>query len=174
MDCEVCGSQIYGRRRSIVIDGAKLIVCSNCAQSSHPSSQSLLTSTQSQKKRTLSSRIPSQTRPRASRSPIHEDTELRKNYGSIIRKGRETMRLTHEELSRTIGEKISLLQKLETEKMIPDLNITRKLEHTLKIKLFEPPSTISIEDKFTSKPTGLTLGDLISLRQKSDESEDQG
>jgi uncharacterized protein (TIGR00270 family) len=84
------------------------------------------------------------------------------------------MRLTHEELSRTIGEKVSLLQKLETEKMIPDLNTTRKLEHALKIKLFEPSSTISIEGEFTSKPTGLTLGDLISLRQKSDESEDQG
>jgi putative transcription factor len=83
------------------------------------------------------------------------------------------MGLTHEELSRTIGEKISLLQKLETEKMIPDQNVTRKLEHTLKIKLFELPSKVSIEDEFTTKPTGLTLGDLVSLHQKSDEAEDE-
>jgi uncharacterized protein (TIGR00270 family) len=83
------------------------------------------------------------------------------------------MGLTHEELSRTIGEKISLLQKLETEKMIPDQDVAQKLGHTLKIKLFEQPSKVSIEDKFTTKPTGLTLGDLISLQQKSGKAEDE-
>lgn len=173
MDCEVCGNQIYGRRRSIVIDGAKLMVCSDCAQSSQSSAQRPLNSIQSQKKRDASSRIPLQTGPRVRRASIYEDTELRKNYGSIIRKGRETMGLTHEELSRTIGEKISLLQKLETEKMIPDQNVTQKLEHTLKIKLFESPLKVSVEEEFTTKPTGLTLGDLVALRQKSDEAEDE-
>jgi len=43
------------------------------------------------------------------------------------------MSLTHDALSRTIGAKVSVLQKLETGKMVPDRDLAKRLEHTLKI-----------------------------------------
>jgi putative transcription factor len=90
-------------------------------------------------------------------------------YGKRIRRGREKLGFTHEELSRKIGEKISLLQKLETEKMTPDLALAKKLENTLRIKILGAPTKAQVGDEVNAhKPTDLTLGDVVVV-QKRDE-----
>ncbi|MFH0897624.1 MAG: multiprotein bridging factor aMBF1 [Candidatus Bathyarchaeota archaeon] len=168
MECEVCGRQIIGKALNIVIDGAKLVVCSECAQLSTPASQSYREERAVVKKSAPAPRVRQQA-VRTGETPIHDDLELVENYGSLVRKARENMGLTHDELSRKAGAKVSILQKLETGKMVPDLDLAKRLENTLKIKLLQPSSKVPVEERFSSKPSELTLGDVVSTKKKEEE-----
>ena len=86
----------------------------------------------------------------------------------MIRQAREDFELSHEDLGRKTKERVSVLKKIESGKMIPDLGLAEKLEHTLKITLRVP--VVVADDKFnsTSKPSGATLGDLIQFEMKKE------
>ena len=180
MDCEVCGSQIFGRAHSVVIEGAKLLVCSECSKSnSSPTRYEPKILKVSPKKvtpvrpfrpvRSVRSVRPRMNTRASQQRFMLENSVIVKGYGKRIRQGREKLGLTHEELSRKIGEKISLLQKLETEKMTPELALAKKLESNLKIKILESPTLAQVgEEVLTHKPTALTLGDVVVV-QKRDE-----
>lgn len=173
MECEVCGREIFGRALNIVIDGAKLVVCSECAQLSPSAQQSYRDErerTEVKNPATPAPRVRQQpVRAATLETPIRDDLELVENYGSLVRKAREKRGLTHDELSRKAGAKISILQKLETGKMVPDQDLAKRLEHTLKIKLLQPTSKVIVEEKFKAKPQELTLGDVVSTRKKEEE-----
>lgn len=164
MECEVCGKAIYGRAEKVSLDGARLYVCSSCANFT-PSHRTYETAHQPIQ------RAPRKPRPSTPRPPrqelIPDNLALISNYGKRIRKAREQQGYTHEELSRKIGERISLLQKVEIEKMIPDRSLITKLEHTLKIRLQEV-ATMQPGEVPRKKLTDLTLGDIAVL-QKSKE-----
>ena len=165
MECEVCGKTIYGRAEKVSLDGARLYVCSNCAQFT-PSHQTYET------KQQPIQRAPKKPRPSAPRSPrqelIPDNRALVSDYGKRIRKAREQQGYSHETLSRKIGERVSLLQKVETEKMVPDRSLITKLEHTLKIRLQES-ATIQPGEIPRSKLTDLTLGDIAILQNDKDQ-----
>jgi len=82
------------------------------------------------------------------------------------------MGLSHEALGKKINEKVSLLKKVETGKMLPDDMLATRLEHALKVKLLVPPSEDKIPKTKIAKPSTreLTLGDLIKLdKDKTEE-----
>ena len=168
MECEVCGIQIVGKAMNIVIDGAKLVVCSDCAQFSKSTPQTHMEEPAEVKK--APSPVPRVRRPiiRPVETPISDNLELVENYGSLVRKARESMGLTHDELSRKAGAKVSVLQKLETGKMVPDQDLAKRLEHTLKIRLLQPTQKVSVDEKFAAKPAELTLGDVVSTKKKEE------
>lgn len=68
------------------------------------------------------------------------ELELVNDFPKQIKRAREKLQLTHEDLGRQIGEKVSLLQKIEIGKMVPDQVLAKKLEHILRIKLLSPSS----------------------------------
>ncbi len=165
MECEVCGRQIYGRGRKTVIEGAELLVCPECAKLT-PSPRKH----EPEKPRILEKRSQPATRPTLARRPsqtsMSEDLVLAEDYGRWIRNGREKLGLTHEELSRKIGEKISVLQKLETGKITPDLALAKKLENMLRIKILVPTPKIQVgEEMLVNKPASLTLGEIVVLKK---------
>ncbi len=169
MDCEICGREIYGRGRDVVIDGAKLLACFDCAKSyvstPQPPKQQITTSKKTYSPPKIPPLPPRQT-PR--REPvIRGDLELVEDYRSVIRKARESMGLTHDALSRKVGERISVLQKLESGKMIPDQALTRKLEHALKVELLQLPPKVS-PGEFKGKHLEPTLGDIVSIQRKNE------
>ena len=167
MDCEVCGKQIYGGVRNVIIDGAKLVVCSECARSTTPSPQTYIGQTTVAKKASSAPKVRQrQVVTRENTVTIHEDLEVVKNYGALVREARERMHLTHFELSRKIGFKISVIQKLETEKMVPEQDLAKKLEYTLKIKLLQRVSRVAVEGEFTKQPSKLTLGDIVFVQKE--------
>ena len=163
MECEVCGKAIYGRAEKVSLDGARLYVCSSCAQFT-PSHQTY------EIKQQPVQRAPRKPRPSTPRSPrqelIPDNLALVTDYGQRIRKAREQQGYSHEELSRKIGERISLLQKVETEKMVPDRPLITNLEHTLKIRLQEIATRASEVPK--QKLTALTLGDIAVLQKNKE------
>ena len=165
MDCEVCGNKIYGIERKVIIDGARLVVCSKCITSSTRDSQEHRDQTFFHKSDTTVTKA--RQRPIVSKQSsitIREDLDVVDNYSILVREARERLELTHDELSRKVGIKVSLLQKIETGKMIPDQEMAKKLEYALKIKLLVPISKIPVEDKFTKHPLNLTLGDIVKVQ----------
>jgi putative transcription factor len=76
-------------------------------------------------------------------------------------------------LGKAIGEKVSVLQKIESGKMTPDTRVAQKLEHALKIKLLvppkgqpEPPASLPVSHE-------VTLGDVVQLRKNKAEASDE-
>ncbi len=168
MDCEVCGRQIFGRPYHAIIEGAKLLVCSECAKSSSSTRKYVPEKPRASIRRVRPPTRQTKTSQRP-RTGMLEDSVIVEGYGKRIRLGREQLGLTHEELSRQIGEKISLLQKLETEKMTPDLALARKLEKTLKIKILGSSTTIQVDEELREhKPTDLTLGDIVVVQKREE------
>jgi len=168
MDCEVCGSQIFGRAYSVVIDSAKLLVCSECSKSNSSRRRYAPEKQKASTKRVTPVSPRMRVQPSQQRL-MFDDSVVVEGYGKRIRRGREKLGLTHEELSRKIGEKISLLQKLEMEKMTPELALAKKLESNLKIKILGSPTTAQVGEEVSAhKPTALTLGDVVVV-QKRDE-----
>ena len=166
MECEICGREIYGKTYRAVVDGAKLLVCSDCAQFASSSWKPEPKKTSPVVKNILSSTHPPQITRRPSQIAMMNEPELVEDYSQRVRKGRERLSLTHEELSRKIGERVSVLQKLETGKMTPDQTLVKKLQHTLKIKLLETPPKISSADKTYAKNSDdLTLGDVVIIQK---------
>jgi len=166
--CEICGRKIHGTPRHIFIEGAKLVVCQICAKfgSEIPAPQTprkILTKKAIKgPKRAIRKDV-----RRVSRLTFfEEDYELVENFGEKVKKAREKLGWKQEDLAREIKEKESIIRKIETMEITPSLNIIKKLEKTLNIKLIVPLSKISEATSPPPKETQLTLGDAIVLRKK--------
>jgi len=173
LDCEVCGSPIFGKGVKVLIDGARLLVCGRCASRATtvkaPSKRESLTPPAPKVPR---ARPQPQTRrgPSAPKFPV--GGELADNYGQVVRKAREAMHLSQEDLCRRIAEKVSVLQKIESERLVPDDSLVRKLEQALKIQLMQLPSKEPPAEEEFSRPMDLTLGDVAIMQKRRGEGED--
>ncbi len=147
-----------------MISGAKLTVCISCAKLSTTTWTPPSKTYQSSKRTGLASFKPKRHRKKAT-APSGLDLELIEEYGNIIRNARRKQDLSHEDLGKKIGEKVSVLQKIETEKMIPDQRLSKKLEHALKIRLLKPLDHIKTQSDSTTKPKELTLGDVVTIKK---------
>jgi putative transcription factor len=96
------------------------------------------------------------------------------NYSQVIRKARETMQLSQEDLCRKIAEKVSVLQKIESGRFVPDDSLVKKLEYALRIQLLQPSSKAPPAEEKFSRPMELTLGDVAVMQKKRGEGEDKG
>ncbi|HEX68750.1 MAG TPA: TIGR00270 family protein, partial [Candidatus Bathyarchaeota archaeon] len=101
--------------------------------------------------------------------------ELIEDYSVKVRQARERLGLSHEDLGKKIGEKVSVLKKVETGKMVPDNVLAKKLEHALQIKLLVPAQSLEIKaskNVVAHKPQkGLTLGDIVQIKAKEEKLE---
>ena len=100
------------------------------------------------------------------RTTVPETLEIVDNCAQLVRQAREGLGMSHEDLGRKIRERVSVLRKIESNKMVPDLGLAERLEHTLKIKLRVPTSEPKAQLSSSSKPRGTTLGDLIKSKLK--------
>ncbi|MHC1564168.1 MAG: multiprotein bridging factor aMBF1 [Candidatus Hecatellaceae archaeon] len=138
MRCEICGSQIWGKPRKALIEGATLIVCEECAK--HSSQTMPLTGARRGGRPPVGLPLPKERKPqpksvKPSRNVRGEDYMIVEGFGGLIKKFREQKGWTQEELAFKIGEKASFVGKLETEKVYPSFDVARKLEHVLGVKL---------------------------------------
>ena len=108
---------------------------------------------------------------RKPRATVTETLELVSDVGKRVRHAREEVGMSHEDLGRKTREKVSVLRKIEIGKMVPNLGLAEKLEHTLKITLRVPVEEPKVQSILTSKPRGTTLGDIIQFKLKDEEAE---
>lgn len=163
MQCEVCGRQIFGAPVRAVIEGANMTVCTKCAKLSSGQWEPKV---QPRPRRRASFQPVQPFKKRKQTPTVPETLELVENLGQLVRQTRESMGLSHDDLGRKTREKVSVLRKIESGKMVPDLALAEKLEHTLKIKLRVPTTEPKTQISTSSKPAGTTLGDLIQFKMK--------
>jgi len=86
-------------------------------------------------------------------------------FGAKIRDARERMGLTQQDLATRVKERLSIIQKVESEKIVPDMKLSRELEHFLRIALLAPRAEIPTSTEMTTTPS-LTLGDIARVRHR--------
>lgn len=157
-----------------MIEGAKLTVCSECSkhgtiiwEEPKPDLPQLRPKTAMAAKAAPTKGQNLGKQQKIVESPV----ELVEDFDIRIRRAREKLGLTHEDLGKKINEKVSVLKKIETRKIKPDDKLAAKLEHALKIKLLTP----ALEEKALStaipEPSRreLTLGDIVRLNKNKTE-----
>ncbi|MEM2144838.1 MAG: helix-turn-helix domain-containing protein, partial [Candidatus Jordarchaeaceae archaeon] len=82
----------------------------------------------------------------------------------IVRRAREKIGLSHEDLGRKIAEKVSVIKKVENEKIVPDQKLAEKLERALGIKIVVPLIEPEVSFHSISKDRTLTLGEVVKLK----------
>lgn len=172
MRCEVCGRVIYGKPYRRIVEGAKMIVCENCSKlgsvdwnvrRSRPTKHLKMS-------RTPPKPITVKILKKRGSANITERYELAENFNTLIQTARIKAGLSHEELGRKIGERVSVLKKVERRKMTPDYKLAKKLEHALHVRLIELSSGEK-EEKLTvtTKPVEITIGDIVQFKTEKKE-----
>jgi putative transcription factor len=146
--CEVCGSPLRASPNRVEIDGAIMIVCNNCARLGRqvgPAAPAVSV---------ISNRVvranPAQNMLRTmAQRPTEQEYELDPDYHLLIRQAREKLGFSQEQLGKLINEKPSVIRMVESKKLKPDITLTRKLMHELKINLL-----VSLSELEGGRPTG--------------------
>jgi len=172
--CEVCGRKIHGKPYKVIIEGAKLTVCNDCSKHGKITGEEEAKSKPALPKPKTALPLLKIQGKKPPEPKVVTTQELVENLGAKVRQGREKLALSHEELGKKLNEKVSLLKKIETGKMTPNIVLATKLEHALKIKLLVPASVEKAEQTKIPKPASreLTLGDLIQLNKKDEKKEE--
>ena len=147
--CDVCGKTPV--RAQILVEGAKLLACAACSRSGK-----------------VLQRFDDESKvPSSSVSTVMESTEeLTEGYGKIISNARERLKLPLSVVAERIREKESYLNAIEHERFVPTLEVARKLEHELKIRLVEKVSATVSPSSVPSKFTPPTLADMLDSKPK--------
>ena len=156
MQCEICGRLILGQPKKTIVEGAKLTVCEECSlhgkESWEDPKPRALAYPKSVSKPFRSSKTGS----------LDDDQVLIPDFSLTIKREREKKGWSQGELASKINEKVSLVSKIETGKLISNIVVTKKLEHLFEIKLTTTIPKVNIDASKTTKTTGLTIGDIFS------------
>jgi len=171
LNCDICGRQIHGRPNRVVVEGAVMTTCADCA--------SLGTPYQETKTAPLAGPIfapklvpsagvrsapPRLTDSRAPREV--QELDLAENYPQIIQKARRRLELSQEDLARKVKERLSIIQKIELGKMEPNVRLAKALEHVLRVKLMVLTSEPPIPKPAPGATKEVTLADVAKIRKK--------
>jgi len=161
LNCDVCGETILGSPMKVIIEGARVVVCHRCAKLGKPYVEP--------PPRRVSQRASAvRYSPRPTRSVTRQDLdefEVVEGYGTKIREARERMGLTQQDLATRVKERLSIIQKAESGKIVPDMRLCHELEHSLRIVLLTPRVEVPTSTDTVAAP-GLTLGDVVRVKQK--------
>ncbi|MFW9793577.1 MAG: multiprotein bridging factor aMBF1 [Candidatus Thorarchaeota archaeon] len=170
-----------GQGRNVIIEGASMIVCPQCAtkfgsqpapSTSRPSSTpKTRPSWVGAPERFTSSRPKKAFSPKPKPKPrsggvLLDDMELIEDYAKVIRSARQRKGLSQEELAQKIGERVSTLQSIESGRLKPVGKTIRGLERELEISLLESIGTVPIKVGKSESGTGPTLGDRVIVKKK--------
>ncbi len=148
MQCDLCGrtAQLVKAR----IEGVELDTCGACTRFGM-----------------IIARPPKKPAERLQPVQQRREPETREvlvdDVGMIIRKKREQQGMTQEEFARLLAERASLVQKIETGQFTPPIEMAKKVERILKIRLVvEEEQEALMVPRHTE--AAFTLGDFIKKR----------
>jgi len=163
VECEMCGSPIVGGSFKVVVEGVTLTVCSRCyrrltaSKNVLPSKRDTVTVKPKPK--------PVKPKPRTSRF-IREEYEVVEDYAKRVKKAREELGWTHAVLAQKVRESENVIRRIEAGKLIPTIDLARRLERVLKIKLLQPTIEPIPESYSEGGELELTLGDVANIRRR--------
>ena len=151
MECELCGAET-NELVEVVIEGSILKVCKNCARFGKIKKEKKTSTFDHMKNK---------------ENPIKEvrETELiiSPDAKEKIKKYRESLGLTREELAKRLGVKVNVIEKLERGNYSIDIKEVQKLEKKLKLKLTEELVLYYSEDIKRKDEDVLTVGDIVRI-----------
>jgi putative transcription factor len=154
MRCEICGKKIVEKPIKTKIEGSIMLTCKDCSKFGK-----------------VQREPPKPKRPGAAKGirrhykPIEPVYEVLENYNEIIRMAREKKGWSREELGEKIYEKASVVSRIESAKMVPDIKLAKKFERILKVELLEKTSDVTQEDTGPSNVKGTTIGDIARIKR---------
>jgi len=164
LNCDICGRVITGQAFKVQVEGAKMLVCSSCQSLGKPYSEEPGPQLPAVRDRSFLTRKRTTELPREmSQFDLVEDLAER------VRKYRMKLALTQEELAKRVKERLSVIQKIETGRIAPDIRLCRALEHELKVKLLVPHTETADVPK-SAAPSEVTLGDIVRVKDKLEKS----
>lgn len=160
MLCEMCGKSVP-TTRTVIVEGSRLNVCPNCARfgedyrapgsGAAPVSQTVIEERLQKRERRMQSK------------DIYSGmatVELVDDYGGVIREAREAKGMDRKQFAASISEKEITISKIESNSLVPDDKIIKKIEKALDIKLTE-----TVQSGVSMGPGGttnrMTLGNFI-------------
>ena len=160
MNCEICGRKIQGKPTQISIERSVLAVCSECSRFGVPvDKKTAAKMEQSVPRPGIRKPIP----VKAPRKDQLGEFLLVDDFGPAIRKARESAKMTREDFAKKLGEKDSVIRRVESGEMYPTAELMGKIERLLKIRL---KATVDESAKGSDpSPSNLTLGDVVILRE---------
>lgn len=163
MECEICGKEVPENNPiKAKIEGSVMVVCKECSklgkiQKAPPKPKF--------RKKDKQKR-PATTRNRSYSRQDEPSEELIEDFEMEVRKARESKDWSREVLGKKINERVSVITRIETGKMTPDVKLTKKLEKALDIKLLEKVDSIDL-NQFTNSSSGeRTLGNIMKIKRK--------
>ncbi|HLC56101.1 MAG TPA: multiprotein bridging factor aMBF1 [Candidatus Nanoarchaeia archaeon] len=148
MRCEMCGAE--KELFDALVEGVMLSVCENCSSYGKVVKIAEKVKFEKPKKKLLDEEF---------KEFIVED------YSKKIKEARERLGLKQEELAKRIAEKESVIHSLETGSLEPSLDLAKKLERALGIKLIDIETEFKEEKKVDFSAKNITIGDLIKLKK---------
>jgi putative transcription factor len=148
MECEICGKETK-KIFLTEIEGVVVRACEECSKGGK-----------------ILNIISENNKPKIERQmPNYQDEEyeLIEDYGKVIEEARKKIGISLEELAKRIGEKESLVRKIEREEIRPSDKIIDKLEKFLKIRLREKIDYKPKENKKQLEEK-LRIADVIKIK----------
>ena len=163
MECEICGKPVPEHNPiRAKIEGSVMVVCKDCAKLGTIQKAPPKPKFRKQEK----SNRPTNTRNRSYSRNDEPSEELIEDFAFEIRKARESKNWSREDLGKKINERVSVITRIETGKMTPDIKLTKKFEKALNIKLLEKVDNIDL-NQFVNSSTGeRTLGNIMKIKIK--------
>jgi putative transcription factor len=159
MICELCGNE-SGGLFTVQIEKTILKVCKDCSKFGD---QAKAGGKEPANKQVIENRLQNRERRMKTKDVYEqqeETIELMLDYPKRIKDAREALGWKQEELASKMGERLSILTKLERGDMRPDDALIHKVEKALGIKITEKVSVMKPEKAAVAKG-GLTLSDFI-------------
>ena len=171
-ECQICGSIIWGKGQRVILEGAKITVCHNCAQHGtkiqKPSSYTY-------GKKPIQKKPYSATKRQNYKPNTIEELEIVSDYARKVRNARSKLGLNQDQFSQKLNEKPSLIRRIETGKAKPTVKLAKKILQIYKIQLLvksDEIMDISVqENKFMKKSSGSSLGDIAIIKKKRNDSD---
>ncbi|MEM4202652.1 MAG: multiprotein bridging factor aMBF1 [Candidatus Methanomethylicaceae archaeon] len=158
MNCEICGKKILTKPIQISIERSILTVCQECSR--YGTGVDKKTAFNIQQKLI---KPPSKIKPKIVKKAKFDEFVLVDNFGELIRRGRVSLGISREEFAKKLGEKESVIRRIEAGEMYPPADLISKIERLLKITL-----RAKIDESFKGdlpSPSSLTLGDVAILKE---------
>ena len=146
MNCDMCGRQ--PQQYKVSVEGSTMLLCQACAK--------------------FGKVLGRATQPAPEKVKAIEKPEIFEvivaELPKLIRQKREALKENHEEFAARLGIKTSILHKIEAGNFTPEMEIAKRFEKILGLKL------ITVEDTKTEAPVfkqaeGMTLGDFIKIKK---------
>jgi putative transcription factor len=156
MRCEICGKKIVEEPIKTKVDGSIMLTCKECSKFGK-----------------VQREAPKPKRPGAPRGgtlrriqrPKEPAEEVVENVKDIVRQARERKGWSREELGEKIYEKASVITRIESGKMIPDLKLARKIEKLMNVVLVEKNDDVTADEIGHLKIRGATIGDIARIKK---------